>query len=111
LSLTDALANNAERAAIERLVEQLTTIIAPDAPAADSAISGKTVVFTGTLNMKRSDAKAQAEALGANVAGSVSKKTDYLIAGPGAGSKETKARDLGVTILREDEWLQMIGAQ
>ncbi|CUH83111.1 NAD-dependent DNA ligase LigA [Thalassovita mediterranea] len=111
LSLTDALANNAERAAIERLVEQLTTIIAPEAPAADSAISGKTVVFTGTLNMKRSDAKAQAEALGATVAGSVSKKTDYLIAGPGAGSKETKARDLGVTILTEDEWLQMIGAQ
>jgi DNA ligase (NAD+) len=75
-----------------------------------SPIAGKTVVFTGTLaSMSRSEAKAQAEALGANVAGSVSGKTDYVIAGPGAGSKEKKARELGLKVITEDEWLDLIG--
>jgi len=68
-------------------------------------------VFTGTLQaMSRSEAKAQAEALGANVAGSVSGKTDYVVTGPGSGSKEKKARELGLTILTEPEWLELIGA-
>jgi DNA ligase (NAD+) len=75
-----------------------------------SPISGKTVVFTGTLEqMTRSEAKARAERLGAKVAGSVSKNTDYVVAGPGAGSKLKNAEDLGVKVLTEDEWLKLIG--
>ncbi len=77
-----------------------------------SPIAGKSVVFTGTLAKKsRSEAKAQAERLGAKVAGSVSKKTDYVVAGADAGSKLTKARDLGVTVLTEDDWEELITGQ
>ena len=76
-----------------------------------SLISGKTVVFTGTLEqMTRSEAKARAERLGAKVAGSVSKKTDYVVAGPGAGSKLKNAKAFGVEVLSEDEWLKLIGS-
>ncbi|HKA65646.1 MAG TPA: NAD-dependent DNA ligase LigA [Methyloceanibacter sp.] len=75
-----------------------------------SPISGKTVVFTGSLEkMTRSEAKARAERLGAKVAGSVSKKTDYVVAGPGAGSKLKDAERLGLKVLSEDEWLALIG--
>jgi DNA ligase (NAD+) len=74
-----------------------------------SPISGKTVVFTGTLErMTRPEAKAKAERLGAKVAGSVSKSTDYVVAGPGAGSKLKNAEVLGVTVLTEEEWLKLI---
>ncbi len=81
-----------------------------EAPATGSPIAGKTVVFTGTLaTMTRGEAKARAEALGAKVAGSVSKKTDYLVAGAEAGSKARKAAELGVETLSEQAWLALIG--
>ncbi len=96
--------------AVNDLVAHLT-IEAVEAPAAvESTVAGKTVVFTGTLEkLSRSEAKAQAERLGAKVSGSVSKKTDYVVAGAQAGSKLTKAQDLGVTVLSEDDWIAMIG--
>jgi len=95
-----------------KVVEDLLKEVTPqELEAVDHAspVSGKTVVFTGTLErMSRQEAKARAERLGAKVAGSVSKNTDYVVAGPGAGSKLKNAKDLGVAVLTEDEWLKLI---
>ncbi|TDX32652.1 NAD-dependent DNA ligase LigA [Rhodovulum visakhapatnamense] len=109
-SLITAFHQEAERASIDRLVAHLT--VEPVAPrgTADSPVAGKTVVFTGTLEkMSRAEAKARAEALGAKVAGSVSKKTDLVVLGPGAGSKAKKAEELGIETVDEDGWLALIG--
>jgi DNA ligase (NAD+) len=95
------------RGIVERLVKQVTVRDA-EQPKADSKVAGKTVVFTGTLEkMTREEAKAQAERLGAKVSGSVSKKTDYVVAGPGAGSTLADATKLGVTVLTEHEWAKL----
>ncbi|WP_303704751.1 NAD-dependent DNA ligase LigA [Celeribacter baekdonensis] len=108
-SVITAFHQEAERASIDRLVAHLTVVEAAK-PKNDSPVSGKTVVFTGTLEkMTRAEAKARAESLGAKVSGSVSAKTDLLVAGPGAGSKEKKARELGIETLDEDGWLALIG--
>jgi len=96
-----------------RVVDDLLKEVSPqplEAVDTSSAVAGKTVVFTGTLQvLTRGEAKAQAERLGAKVAGSVSKKTDYVVAGADAGSKLAKARELGVRVLDEQEWLRLTG--
>lgn len=110
-ALVTAFAQETERAGIDALTAHLTIQEAAAPDTADSPVAGKTVVFTGTLEkMTRAEAKARAEALGAKVSGSVSGKTDILVAGPGAGSKAKKAAELGVQTLDEDGWLDLIGA-
>jgi DNA ligase (NAD+) len=107
-SIRAYLGETHNRGIVERLTRQVT-ILDAEKPKSNSAIAGKTVVFTGALEqMTRDEAKAMAERLGAKAAGSVSKKTDYLVAGPGAGSKLAEAKKHGVEVLTEDEWLKMI---
>ncbi|WP_299042221.1 NAD-dependent DNA ligase LigA [uncultured Tateyamaria sp.] len=110
-ALVTTFQQEAERRSIDALVRALQIENAQARAASDSPVAGKTVVFTGTLEkMTRAEAKARAEALGAKVSGSVSAKTDLLVAGPGAGSKAKKAADLGVETMDEDGWLDLIGA-
>ncbi|MBO9559825.1 MAG: NAD-dependent DNA ligase LigA [Caulobacter sp.] len=109
-SIARFFAEDHNREKVANLVEQLD--IQPVAkPKTDTAVAGKTIVFTGSLEkMTRDEAKAQAEGLGAKVASSVSKKTDLVVAGPGAGSKLKTATELGVQVMTEDEWLAMVGS-
>jgi DNA ligase (NAD+) len=108
-SVTEAFQNPHERAAMDALAGQLTIIDIAPRQTDGSPIAGKTVVFTGTLEkMSRAEAKARAESLGAKVAGSVSAKTDFLVAGPGAGSKAKDAEKYGVRVMDEAEWLALI---
>ena len=109
-SLITAFHQENERASIDRLIAQLEPQDAVIQAPVDSPVAGKTVVFTGSLEkMTRAEAKARAEALGAKVSGSVSRKTDLVVAGPGAGSKAKKAESLGVEMIDEDGWLALIG--
>ncbi len=95
-------------AAVDRLLAEVTPEDTEEA-ASDSAIAGKTIVFTGKLElMSRDEAKARAQALGAKTAGSVSARTDIVVAGPGAGSKLKKAEELGLQVLSEEAWLALV---
>ena len=108
-SVITSLQQKTERASIDALVAALD-VQDVVVRTSDSPVAGKIVVFTGTLEkMSRAEAKARAEELGAKVSGSVSAKTDLLVAGPGAGSKATKAASLGVETIDEDGWLSLIG--
>jgi DNA ligase (NAD+) len=103
-------ADTHNQGAVVRLLAHVAPKDAEAPKSEDSPVAGKTIVFTGTLErMSRAEAKARAEALGARVSGSVSAKTDLVVAGPGAGSKLKKAVELGVDTLDEDGWLALIG--
>lgn len=105
-SIAAFFANAQNRMALNALLEEVDPQAYVLEVSADSAVAGKTVVFTGSLEkMTRSEAKAMAERLGAKVSGSVSAKTDLVVAGPGAGSKLKKAQELGIKVWDEDEWL------
>jgi DNA ligase (NAD+) len=107
-SIAKYFAEKHNRDIVERLSRHVEVLDA-ERPK-DSPVAGKTVVFTGSLEkMTRDEAKATAERLGAKVAGSVSKNTDYVVAGPGAGSKLENAKKLGVAVLTEDEWFKLVG--
>jgi DNA ligase (NAD+) len=110
-AIADFFGETHNRKMVERLVGQVS-IAEAEKPKTDTPVAGKTVVFTGALEkMTRDEAKAMAERLGAKVAGSVSKKTDYLVAGPGAGSKLAEAKKHGVAVLSEDDWFKLVGAK
>lgn len=108
-ALVDFFREAHNRDVVDALLDQVT----PEdfvPPETDSEIAGKTIVFTGTLEqVTRAEAKARAEALGAKVSGSVSAKTDLVVAGPGAGSKLKKATELGVTVIDEAKWIALAG--
>jgi DNA ligase (NAD+) len=108
-SIASYFGESHNRGIVERLTREVT-ILDAEKPKSNSAVAGKIVVFTGSLEkMTRDEAKATAERLGAKVSGSVSKKTDYVVAGPGAGSKLNEAKKHDVAVLTEDEWLKLIG--
>jgi DNA ligase (NAD+) len=111
--VADAIVEFFKEAHNEEMLDALLAQVSPqpvETAASDSPVAGKTVVFTGSLEqMTREEAKAMAERLGAKVAGSVSKKTDIVVAGPGAGSKLEKAKDFGVEVMDEDGWFALVG--
>jgi DNA ligase (NAD+) len=109
-ALRDFFGNKRNDDVLDELLKQVHPKPYVVTVSADSVVAGKTVVFTGSLEkMTRSEAKAMAERLGAKVAGSVSAKTDLVVAGPGAGSKLKQATELGVEVIDEDEWLARVG--
>ena len=109
-ALIEFFAEVHNREALDALLAEINPVADPGIDASGSPVAGKTVVFSGTLErITRDEAKAMAERLGAKVSGSVSKNTDILVAGPGAGSKLKQATALGVEVLDEDGWFQLIG--
>ncbi|MBU2194156.1 MAG: NAD-dependent DNA ligase LigA, partial [Alphaproteobacteria bacterium] len=109
-ALVDFFAEEHNRQAVDDLLAEVTPLDEEPVGTVSSPVAGKTVVFTGSLEkMSRDEAKAMAEKLGAKVAGSVSKKTDLVVAGPGAGSKLKLASELGIEVIDEDQWFQRIG--
>lgn len=109
-AVVDFFAEKHNRDALKALQQAGVSAVPLPAQETSSPIAGKTVVFTGSLErMTRSEAKARAEQMGAKVAGSVSAKTDLVVAGPGAGSKLAKAAELGIEVITEDEWMEMAG--
>jgi DNA ligase (NAD+) len=108
-TLVEFFAEGHNREAVDALRAEVTPLDEEAPQAVSSPVTGKTVVFTGSLEkMSRDEAKAMAERLGAKVAGSVSKKTDLVVAGPGAGSKLKQATDLGIEVIDEDEWFARV---
>jgi DNA ligase (NAD+) len=109
-AIVEFFAEEHNREAVEALLAEVTPIDEQPAAAVSSPVAGKTIVFTGSLErMSRDEAKAMAERLGAKTAGSVSKKTDLVVAGPGAGSKLKQATDLGIEVIDEDQWFDRVG--
>ncbi|WP_346894315.1 NAD-dependent DNA ligase LigA [uncultured Roseibium sp.] len=109
-AVTEFFAESHNRDQLTALLDQVTPKDAEKIDAGDSPVAGKTIVFTGSLErMTRDEAKAMAERFGAKVSGSVSKKTDLVVAGPGAGSKLTKAQELDVDVISEDDWFDLVG--
>ncbi|MBL8575865.1 MAG: NAD-dependent DNA ligase LigA [Mesorhizobium sp.] len=111
-ALVDFFAEQHNREAVDALLKEVTPTDEEAIAAVSSPVAGKTVVFTGSLEkMSRDEAKAMAERLGAKVAGSVSKKTDLVVAGPGAGSKLKQATELGIEVISEDQWFERVGRE
>ncbi|MEP9371803.1 NAD-dependent DNA ligase LigA [Mesorhizobium sp. KR1-2] len=109
-AVVEFFAEDHNREAVDALLEEVTPVDEQPVGEVSSPVAGKTVVFTGALEkMSRDEAKAMAEKLGAKVAGSVSKKTDLVVAGPGAGSKLKQATDLGIEVIDEDAWFERVG--
>ncbi|PVB61752.1 NAD-dependent DNA ligase LigA [Labrenzia sp. 011] len=110
-ALVEFFAEAHNREQLDKLLEQVTPRDVEKIDASGSPVAGKTVVFTGSLErMTRDEAKAMAERFGAKVSGSVSKKTDLVVAGPGAGSKLKKAQELEIEVISEDDWFDLVGA-
>ena len=110
-ALVDFYAEEHNRTALAALLAEVTPLDEEVRTVSNSPVVGKTIVFTGSLErMSRDEAKAMAERYGAKTAGSVSKKTDLVVAGPGAGSKLTQAQSLGIEVIDEDAWFTLVGA-
>ncbi len=109
-AIVEFFAEEHNRQVVDALLQEVTPLDEKPAAAVSSPVAGKTVVFTGALEkMSRDEAKAMAERLGAKVSGSVSKKTDLVVAGPGAGSKLKQASELGIEVIDEDAWFERVG--